>query len=554
MPDKQPILILGAGINGVAVARDLLLNGVSVTLVEKNDVAYGASSRSSRLIHGGVRYLEYGEFRLVSESLSERAHLISLAPQFVRPLQLFIPVRTRFGGLFFSVFRFLSAYRIPLMGRLASKLSKHSERGVWLVRAGLTMYDWFSRKSTSPKHRSVTLPSGDAPRIDSDQYRWACQYMDAWIQYPERFIVAMLHDCQRLAAEKSIDFKFHVHSTASLGEGESRVVSSTGETVEVLRPATVINATGAWGDKTLSALSVNSARVFGGTKGSHLISHKPALRDSIGDAGIYAEAQDGRLIFILPFNDSVMVGTTDVRFEKDPGEATASEEEIEYLIGMVNNVLPEANLTREDVALHYSGVRPLPYKKRDSTAVISRDHSIKEHTTGGLNVLTLVGGKLTTCRAFAQLVSDRVLALRKTARQLSTDTLAYAGADGCATAADQTSAITNLADVTGFSVEQVTSVWELCGSLANEILCSHDGNLKSLPGTTLPEVFARWSISNEWACTLADLVERRLMLVFHPGLNVECVKVLASMIPDCDDSAVDALLNRLKSCYGLEIE
>ena len=554
MSEHQPILIVGAGINGVAVARDLLLNGLPVTLVEKNDVAYGASSRSSRLIHGGVRYLEYGEFRLVNESLSERAHLINLAPQFVQPLNLFIPVRTRFGGLFFSVFRFLSAYRIPLMGRLASKLSRHSERGVWLVRAGLTMYDWFARKSSTPKHRSVSLPSQEAPQIDHQRYRWACQYMDAWIQYPERFIVAMLHDCQRLAARNSVHFQLHVHSTASLAEGEARVVNSDGDTVEVLQPSLVINATGAWGDKTLSDLNVKSPRVFGGTKGSHLISHKPELRAAIGDAGIYAEAEDGRLIFILPFNNSVMVGTTDVRFEKDPGDAIASEDEIEYLIEMVNRVLPAASLTRDDVALHYSGVRPLPYKQRDSTAVISRDHSIKEQTSFGRPVLTLVGGKLTTCRAFAQLVSDRVFALRGVSREHSTCTLPYAGAEGCATNSDdRITAIAKLAEETGFSVEQVSSVWNLCGTMANEILQAHGGNLKSLPGTAFPEVFVLWSIENEWAGSLEDLVERRLMLVFHPGLTLECLNVLASLIPNCADGEVDALVIRLKSHYGLTI-
>lgn len=564
MANDKPVLILGAGINGVAVARDLLLNGIAVHLVEKNDVAYGATSRSSRLIHGGVRYLEYGEFRLVSESLTERAHLLKLAPQFVHPLTLYIPVRTRFGGLFFSIFRFLSAYRIPLMGRLAARLSKHSERGVWLVRAGLTMYDWFARKSGAPKHRGVRLPDVAAPAIDADAYRWACQYMDAWIQYPERLVVAMLHDCRRLAAEQSIDFQVHVHATAELKQGEARVVDASGETLAEVAADVVINATGAWGDKTLSHLSVKSGRVFGGTKGSHLISHKPELRSAIGSSGIYAEADDGRLIFILPFNDSVMVGTTDVRFEEDPGDAIASNAEIDYLLEMVNDVLPTVNLTREDVGMHYSGVRPLPFKRRDSTAVISRDHSIKEHSDHGMTVLTLVGGKLTTCRAFAHLVSDRVFDLLQSSRQKSTDSLPYAGADGCPSdASDVENVLVALAKESGFSVEQVRSVWDLCGSVASEVLMSEsdtdgvgDGvarSVDSLPGTNIPEVFVRWVIEHEWVVSLEDLVERRLMLVFHPGLNRACLEALSAMIPGSGPDDVAELLVRLRKYYGITI-
>jgi glycerol-3-phosphate dehydrogenase len=555
LPTQKPVLILGAGINGVAVARDLLLNGVPVCVVEKHDVAYGATSRSSRLIHGGVRYLEYGEFRLVSESLTERALLLRLAPQYVKPLTLFIPVRSRFGGLLYSVFRFLSAYRIPFVGRLANKLSKHSERGVWLLRSGLTLYDWLARRSESPKHTAMSLPSAEAPAIDSGRYRWACQYMDAQIQYAERFVVAMLHDCERLAAEKSVSFQLFTHATAQIAGREANIVNGSGAAVSSIQPSLVINATGAWGDKTLSAANVKARRMFGGTKGSHLFSHKRQLRDAIGQSGIYAEASDGRLVFILPFGDAVMVGTTDVRFENDPGDAIASNDEIEYLIGMVNTVLPSAALSREDVDLHYSGVRPLPYHRSDSTAVVSRDHSIKEHTDRGMTWLTLIGGKLTTCRAFAQLATDQVLSRLGMQRLQTTAELPYFGAAGCPQCQSETDdAIGDVATQTGFTVEQVRSVWRLCGAESMSILNADDGNHESLPGTNIPVTFAKWVIQNEWTTSLEDLVERRLMLVYEHDLSRSCLETLVGLIPGADATAtVDAVINRLEKHYGRSV-
>ncbi|MGH7136481.1 MAG: FAD-dependent oxidoreductase, partial [Pirellulales bacterium] len=205
---KSPILILGAGINGAALARELVLAGMPVVVVDTGDLARGATSCSSRLIHGGLRYLEYGEFDLVRESLAERTRLLRLAPQFVRPLKLFIPVSNRCGGLWESALRFFE------LRRTAGETSPH--RGLWLVRAGLKLYDWYARDPTLPRHAVLSANSPLAPPVDRGRYPWLCAYYDAQVRYPERFVVALFEDARRLAEEQKLDFQLLTYHRTSL--------------------------------------------------------------------------------------------------------------------------------------------------------------------------------------------------------------------------------------------------------------------------------------------------------------------------------------------------
>ncbi|MEX2285729.1 MAG: FAD-dependent oxidoreductase, partial [Planctomycetaceae bacterium] len=404
---RQPVLILGAGINGCAVARELLLNGIPVCIVDANDIAWGATSRSSRLIHGGLRYLEYGDFRLVRESLQERSRLRKLAPQFVKPLRLHIPVRRRFAGLCQSAFRFLGGDRISKTRWLAALVPNRSERGLWLVRLGLWFYDRFAWGREFPKHRVVRAGSGDGPAVDAD-YRWLCGYTDAQMRYPERFVLALLEDARRLAAEHGLEFSVFTYHHVALDGTYARVEQrSDGCVSSKFDPSLVINSTGAWGDLTLAELGMSSPPLFGGTKGSHLVSFEPRLRAALGDDGVYAETSDGRLIFVLPFGDSVLVGTTDERFSGPPDDAIATEQELDYLIGMINHLFPQLTFTRGHVHMHYAGVRPLPASVAGKTSSITRDHFIETHSRGPLAVWTLVGGKLTTARALAEQVAQR---------------------------------------------------------------------------------------------------------------------------------------------------
>ncbi|MFM9964167.1 MAG: glycerol-3-phosphate dehydrogenase/oxidase [Planctomycetaceae bacterium] len=534
------VLVVGAGINGAAVARELTLNGISVIVVDANDIAFGATSRSSRLIHGGLRYLERGDFDLVRESLRERAILLKTAPQFVQPLRLRIPVRRRFGGLAWSVLTFCGWDR-SWLGRFWLRcFPKARERGLWLIRLGLWMYDRLAADSSCdvdeprPSYLSrmpmaclTATPSACARRginhenahadgvgvKQTSDFPFACEYFDAQILSPERFTVALLDDARQLAREHSLMFDVHTHTLAEFHDREVYLVDRLGRDAPItLRPDVVINATGAWGDATLADWRIGSPRLFGGTKGSHFVTANRDLRVALGDAGIYAEASDGRMVFVLPFGEEQsLIGTTDEPFDARPETAVAEPREIDYLIDLVNEVVPSARLTREDVVMSYSGVRPLPFGRSDSPSSIPRGHRIEENTRGPIPILTLIGGKLTTCRALGEEVVDHFLSLLRRPRIASSRDRPLADCRS-PTAADSTLLIKDI-------------------------------------------------INHEWVRTLSDLVERRLLLIFDPRLDRSRLRELAMLMadagvipPDQIDSEVATTITRLRQVYGIDVE
>jgi len=557
---QHPVLVLGAGINGAAVARELILNAIPVWLVDTNDIAFGATSRSTRLIHGGLRYLEHGDFPLVRESLSERSRLRSLAPQFVKPMRIHIPLRQRSGGLVGSAARFLGGEWSPLRHVLPSAFNAAPERGLWIVRMGLSLYDRFARDPLFPKHTVQAVGSRSAPRVNDVDYRWLCTYTDAQMRYPERFVVALLEQTRQLAEQTGTEFcllTYHhadfQHNRVELRRGNAST------TVAEIEPAALINATGAWGDRTLEKLRVDSKPIFGGTKGSHFICYQSGLREAIGDDGVYAEATDGRLVFVLPFGEGVLVGTTDVRFEDPPERAVASTEELDYLIGMVNELFPGVDLTTDDVEMHYSGVRPLPCSLGGNTAAISRGHSIERHQSGSVPVYTLVGGKLTTCRLFAEQVAEQVcdqigVEWSPRSRELPVSGGENYPPDEQAVAAEWQ----RLARAFGLTPAQIGAMWALCGNRVEKILSKcHSVESENLYNTQIPLAFVRSVLRHEWVTTLDDLVERRLMLVYQPGLSIETLQQLAACLVDegllessQQEAAVQATCERLHQHFG----
>lgn len=554
---RKPVLILGAGINGCAVARELLLNGVPVYLVDRADVATGATARSSRLIHGGLRYLEYGEFALVRESLEERTRLLRLAPQFVEPLQLFIPIASRFGGLAASVRRFCGG----------TSSGAATQRGLWLVRLGLSLYDFYARDPLLPRHRVDAVGVPGTPRVDPARYRWVCAYFDGQMRYPERFVVAMLDDARRLAAAQGVAFHVLTYHAAHWHEGLAELVplGGTGPSVRVA-PAAIVNATGAWGDATLRALGVTERRLFGGTKGSHFITRHPGLRAALAGKAVYAEAPDGRLIFVLPFGPSVLVGTTDEPFDQPPDQAVASQAELEYLLRMVQEVFAGIPLTLDDVESHYSGVRPLPYIDHQTPGAVTRRHWIEKSQAGAVPVLTLIGGKLTTCRSFAEQAADQILAHLAQPRIANSRARPYPGGEAFpANDTERDQRLTLLAQRSNLERSQVEAIWLLCGTQTDAILAAiarqaDSQRWENLAGTNLPIGFARWVIEHEWVQTLADLVERRLLLLFHAPLPPEALFQLGRLLVEAGrlpaerkGEAVENEIRRLKEQYGKQV-
>ena len=537
------------------------MNGVPVVLVDEADIATGATAKASRLIHGGVRYLEYGDFKLVAESLHERERLLKLAPQFVRPLKLHIPVTKRFGGLVQSGFRFLRLSRFSFGRWLAGRLPIRSERGLMVVRMGLWLYDSIARSSLLPSHSLQRVGDEGAPAVDPHKFHWLCSYYDAQMVYPERFVLALLEDARRHAVEHGVEFQVYTHHGAVFESEEATVRSvADGSPVQTLVPSTIVNATGAWGDLTLDDIEVEAERLLGGTKGSHFITSHDGLRQALGDSGIYAEAADGRLVFILPFGGSVLVGTTDERFTGPPGEAIASEEELQYLLDMTNEVVPCVGLTREDISVHYCGVRPLPYVPSGRTGSIPRGHWIHQTERQGIPVDTLIGGKLTTCRAFGEEVADLIMGRLGVKRVIDTRERLVPGAEGFPD--DVKAWCAQVSGETGYAPTQVKAVFNLQGTACVEALktAGASADRTSLPGTDIPLSFVDWVIEHEWVGSLGDLIERRLGLVLTPNLAVEAVTALQDRLVEAGvlsesqrESDLEECLSRLRKHYGIEV-
>ena len=343
------VLIIGGGVNGIGTFRDLALQGVDALLVERGDFGSGTSAASSHMLHGGLRYLENGEFRLVNEALHERDRLLANAPHYAKPLRTTIPIFRWFSGLLNAPLKF------------AGLLDRPGERGALAVKLGLTFYDFLIRRGrVMPTHafrlRGAALREYPAlhPAIVC-----AATYYDAWMSCPERICLEMVLDAEASNANcRALNYVSAVHS-----EGDTVILRDelTGESFSV-KPMVVVNAAGPWIDFVNADLGQGQKRFIGGTKGSHLILDHPALLEATRESEFYFENDDGRLVLILPFFDRVMIGTTDTRID-NPDEAVTTDAEVDYLLAMVNKVFPSVRLERSHIVFTFSGVRPLPYSE-----------------------------------------------------------------------------------------------------------------------------------------------------------------------------------------------
>ena len=413
-PDVE-VLIVGAGINGIGTFRDLALQGVDVLMVDRADFCSGASAASSHMVHGGIRYLENGEFRLVKEAVEERNRLINNAPHLVNPLATTIPIFHWFSGMLNAPLKFLKL------------LNRPSERGAVVIKLGLMMYDAYTGdQGTVPKH---TFQMKDAalkqfPKLNPNIICTATYY-DAMMPSPERICMDLLWDTQRnLPQARALNY-------VSVGEADGERVALHDEltgAVHWVKPKLVINAAGPWIDFANERLGART-NFIGGTKGSHLVLEHAELREAIGDQEIFFENEDGRIVLIYPLHQRVMVGTSDIAID-NPDEAVCTEEEIDYFMGMIKRVFPTIEVDRTHIVFTFSGVRPLPASDANTTGQISRDHSIRvmEATAERpFPVYNLIGGKWTTFRAFAEQTTDKALAYLGLARKQSTANLPIGG-------------------------------------------------------------------------------------------------------------------------------
>ena len=311
-PDVD-VLIIGAGVNGIAVFRELALQGLRVLLVDKGDFCSGTSAASSHMMHGGLRYLENGEFRLVREALLERNRLLRNAPHHVKPLPTTMPLFRRFSGLLNAPLNFLGLARRP------------SARGALVVRIGLLAYDWFTRVGRAlPTHRFEGRAEARRrrPALNPDILCTATWY-DAWLASPERLCIELVGD--GVAAHEEAFALNYVSAQAGQGATVTLRDEETGEELEV-RPRLVVNAGGPWIDGVNRRLGTPT-RWIGGTKGAHLVLAHDALHAACAGHELFFETPDGRIVLFFPLEERVLLGTTDIPAD-DPDSVAVSEEEI----------------------------------------------------------------------------------------------------------------------------------------------------------------------------------------------------------------------------------
>ena len=368
------VVIIGAGINGAGIARDAAMRGLKVFLIEKGEPGEGTTVASTRLIHGGLRYLEHFEFGLVHESLREREALLRIAPHLVRPLAITIPIY------------------------------KQSKRGQLTIRAGMILYDLLSWGKSLPRHqmlsRTETLKRW--PGLNPDGLIGSALCYDAQVEFPERLVMDNVLSAREFGAEVLT----HTRVTNLVVEdGKISGVEFENRQKQFVEAAVVINAAGPWIDQVLERAPLKSPKLIGGTKGSHIV--VPPFPCAPENA-IYLEARsDRRPIFVIPWNKLYLIGTTDVRFEGDPDEVRCEPWEIDYLLSETNLALPGAHLTRDSIVDTYSGVRPLPVTNDKDEQSITRRHFIRQHPQLP-TLLSIVGGKLTTYRSLAEECVDLI--------------------------------------------------------------------------------------------------------------------------------------------------
>lgn len=499
------ILIVGAGINGIGTFRDLAMQGVGVLLIDRGDFCSGASAASSHMVHGGIRYLENGEFRLVREAVQERNRLIENAPHLVKPLRTVFPIFKIFSGLFNAPLKFLGL------------LDRPSERGAVVIKVGMVVYDFFTRKQkTVPKHIFLNRDQAKNkfPQLN-DSVRCAGIYYDGAMPSPERICMELIIDTLEAAPQARAINYLRLESI----DGQETVVLSDdidGKTY-IVRPKVLINASGPWIDFTNSSLG-RRTKFIGGTKGSHLILDNPELSEAIKDHEFFFENKDGRIVLIYPLEDKVMIGTSDLRTD-DPDGAYCTQEEIDYFFNMVAKIFPRIHLDQSQIVYQFSGVRPLPSTPEGFTGQISRDHKVEILEKGEVAdfpILSLVGGKWTSFRAFSEHVSDIVLRMLGKTRNISTRNLKIGGAVGYYQEYSKVDTVVSRLSKNYSLVDSTCKcLYQRYGSRVEKILESgvfkgSGGFELSLPGYFKGEI--RYIAEAEGVVHLDDLILRRTMI------------------------------------------
>jgi glycerol-3-phosphate dehydrogenase len=485
------LAIIGGGVNGCGIARDAAGRGNSVFLCEMNDLASGTSSWSTKLVHGGLRYLEYYEFRLVREALIEREILWQIAPHIIRPLRFVLP---HHDGL----------------------------RPAWLLRLGLFLYDHIGGRHLLPPTRSVDLTRDEVGKpLVAGRYVRGFEYSDCFVD-DARLVVLTARDAADRGAEictrsraveiRQVDGIWQV-TVENTGSGERRTI----------RARVLVNAGGPWVEQVLaSGAGVNARAKVRLVQGSHIVVRKLYAHDR----AYMFQNSDGRIVFVIPYQDDfTLIGTTDRDFDGDPANVKASTEEIKYLCDSVSEYLAKPVIP-EDVVWTYAGVRPLYDDGASEAKAATRDYVFELDTPGGAPLLSIYGGKITTYRRLAEEALERLSPYLRSAK----------AREGWTAKSPLPGGDMDVSAIPPLSAELVRNYPFLNAAHANRLAHAYGtraakllGRAKSMTdlgqsfGATLTESEVRYLMSSEWACTAEDIVWRRSKL----GLRLSPAEIAA---------------------------
>ena len=506
-PDVS-VLIIGGGINGIGLFNELALQKIDVLLVEKTDFCAGTSAAMTRIIHGGLRYLENAEFRLVHEALGERNRLLRNAPHYVKPLPTTIPITSWTAGI------------VAGIRNLLNWPTKPGNRGALIIKTGLTLYDLLAGKSPMPRHRFRFRRAALAlrPALNPDVICTATYY-DSKITYPERLCLELVQDAE--AAFSGAHALTYVRALSASGGAVVLRDEISGETCEV-RPKIVVNATGAWIDFTNRDIGRES-RFIGGTKGSHIVLDHPELAAATGEDMIYFVNRDGRICIFYVVDGKVIAGATDI--PADDPETVCDEGEVDYLLQSLQQAFPSIHVDRSHVVFRFCGVRPLPRSNALTPGQISRDHSFPVLPAGnGIDfpVYSLVGGKWTSFRALAEQTADAILRVLGRPRVRSSADLPIGGGKG----------YPRLPEGTGLPQQRLLVLLERYGTVADRVAAymqaGLDAPLASHAGYSRREI--EYMALNERVVHLDDLIMRRTLIGILGELNLPLLKELAAIV------------------------
>lgn len=477
MTETYDLLIIGGGINGTAIARDAVGRGLSVLLCEKDDLASHTSSASTKLIHGGLRYLEYYEFRLVREALKEREVLLRAAPHIIWPLRFVLPYDK---GL----------------------------RPAWLLRLGLFLYDNLGGRKLLPATKTVNLTKGHHKGILKSRLKKGFEYSDCWVE-DARLVVMNALDAKERGAE--IHTRTEVLNIEVSGNGYKADITENGQSWTVQAKG-IVNSAGPWVEEVLFKIKrTENASGLRLVKGSHIVTK----RLFEGDQAYIFQNSDKRIIFAIPYEGNyTLIGTTDVPHKERAGRVEISYDEIDYLCSAASEYF-EKEITHYDVVWSYSGVRPLYDNQSENASAVTRDYVLKiEEFTQGAPFLSIYGGKITTSRKLAEHALEKLSPYFKGETGAWTRNVSFPGGDieGANFEDFYIELANQYSNVPAAILRHLARAY---GTRVHKLMDLSGSDLGTMFGDLLSEAEVDYLVEEEWAKTADDVMWRRTKLGLH---------------------------------------